>query len=377
MTSAALLSLKSFSDTASTSHVLNLSRVHERHKNDPNYIAAPFFANATLNRAIIIKHRLRSDETYVFPASQTMATKIIFPFDSSFLASGGRSIFVGQTGFKNNMRELLGQAEDGGERDLHLLNLLDGLPCVDPFLLKEHLARAHFFPADCYFDISTADRERMASFVYQEIGDLISKAFRGHGDADDPHYIKSLVDAIMSRNSDVRLDPLRVALGLAGQAFSDGVFSWKGFIYYKWQFGQTAKSVNRVLSDLDLMHFLDRPDAAALARLDKQRIVLKMAVRTAARACTAVLSLYDDAFNDLVHKNKAGAFRNFLIEAPRLFIDLGTDMGILSHLVATWSIKFPEDKPLLIGSPAFADILSEFQALFPPAPQTQKIWSNG
>jgi hypothetical protein len=374
VTDSGIRSLKSLSDNASTSRVLNLSRTYGLFKGDVGYLSRPFFHDQSLNRAMFVKHRLRRDETYLLPDAPSVATKIIFPFDSTMLRSGGRSIFIGQTGFVQAMSQVMGPDTRYTKRDFDVLGVLAHLPSLDPFLLKEFLARKKIEPADCYFDISVADMTRMFEFASQEIGELITLAFGGVGGGVDSPAIARLVDAMMARDAGERLDPLRATLGLSGQAFDDGVFSWKGFLYYKWQFGEVAKNLNRIMSELDLMRFDDRPTAADLEGLTAQKVKLRKSIRSAARECTAILSLYDDAFRDLVDRGKAAAFRKFLIEAPRLFVDLGSSMGTISHIVSYWNHRFPEEAALSMNSDEFALVLLDFQSSLKPEPIPTKKW---
>ncbi len=367
-------SLKALSESASTSRVLNLSRVNELFRHDDNYQARPFFNDANLNRAIFVKHRLRGSETYLIPRSQPVATKIIFPFDATLLKSGGRAIFVGQIGFKEAMDEFLGPTTPSKRHDLTLLELLETLPSLDPFMLKEHLARNNHLPADCYFDISSSDMKRMRAFVTDQISELIGLAFGGVDGGADDDSITRLVDSLMARDAGERLDPLRLTLNMDGQAFKDGVFSWKGFLYYKWQFGETAKLMNRIISELDLVRFEDKPSQIAVENIDKHKAKLRKSIRSAARDCTAILSLYDDAFRDLLDRGKAMAFRKFLMEAPRLFLGLGASMGIISHIVSYWSYRFPETEPLSVASDEYIEIMIEFQNSLKPEIGTQKNW---
>jgi hypothetical protein len=367
-------SLQTLSDNASTSRVLNLSRTYAQFKGDVAHSSRPFFCDPSLNRAMFVKHRLRRDEAYLLPDAPAFATKIIFPFDSTMLRSGGRSIFIGQTGFIQAMAQMLGPETRQTKRDMDVLNILAYLPSLDPFLLKEFLARQNIEPADCYFDISTADMSRMFEFASQEIGELITLAFGGASGGVDSPAIARLVDAMMARDAGERLDPLRATLGLDGKAFDDGVFSWKGFLYYKWQFGEVAKNLNRIMSEFDLMRFDDRPSAADLEGLTDQKVKLRKSIRSAARECTAILSLYDDAFRDLVDRGKAAAFRKFLVEAPRLFIDLGSSMGTISHIVSFWNHRFPEQAALSMSSDEFALILLEFQSSLKPEPMPVRTW---
>ena len=48
-----------------------------------------------------------------------------------------------------------------GGRDDRMLQVLDGLPSLDPFLMRERLKKEGFAPARCYFDLTDADMVRM------------------------------------------------------------------------------------------------------------------------------------------------------------------------------------------------------------------------
>ena len=102
---------------------------------------------------MIIKHRLRQDEQFNFAASRRISTKLIIPFERTDLGLGGRSLFVGQHGWLEMLKDLRG-GQDDAARDILLLEALDELPSLDPFLLREHLKRRDFKIANCYFAIS-------------------------------------------------------------------------------------------------------------------------------------------------------------------------------------------------------------------------------
>jgi hypothetical protein len=165
-------SLRGLEQTASTSRVLNLAAVATQNFGDVEYENAPFFKASSLNGAVIIKHRLRQDEQFNFAASRRISTKLIIPFERTDLGLGGRSLFVGQHGWQAMLNDLRG-GQDDAARDIMLLEALDELPSLDPFLLREHLKRRDFKIANCYFAISNADLERMQRFVSKEISKLV------------------------------------------------------------------------------------------------------------------------------------------------------------------------------------------------------------
>ena len=136
-------SLKGLEKTASTSRVLNLSALAVKHAGNPEHTAAPLFRSPVLNGSVVLKHRLRLDEVELFEGMTRTATKLIVPFDKSDLALGGRAVFVGEKGWLPILEELRGSADDM-IRDVEILESIDQLPSLDPFLLREHMTRRGF-----------------------------------------------------------------------------------------------------------------------------------------------------------------------------------------------------------------------------------------
>jgi hypothetical protein len=84
---------------ASTSRVLNLMRIAAHHGEEPEHKGKPLFLSPVFNRAILVRHRVRGDETYLFMSRRSVATKIIMPFDNGDLKLGGRPFFVDQRAY--------------------------------------------------------------------------------------------------------------------------------------------------------------------------------------------------------------------------------------------------------------------------------------
>ena len=161
---------------ASTSRVLNLLRIAQDQADNPEYSEKPLFVSPVINRSFLLKHRARSDETYLFSDPRSVATKIIIPFDQDDLRAGGRSLFVEQRGYVEALKLAGNYSSEALERDLTVLRLLNAVPSLDPFLLREHLRNNSIEVAPCYFAISAGDQERMHRFVTQEMSKLIDLA---------------------------------------------------------------------------------------------------------------------------------------------------------------------------------------------------------
>ena len=71
-----------------------------------------------------------------------------------------------------------------------------------------------------------------------------------------------------------------------------------------------------------------------------RRNIIEM-VRDNGKHVTKVLAIYDNSFADLVAHQSPKTFRDFLLSAPYMFLELGEKMGAISHIVSFWRYRFP------------------------------------
>jgi len=337
---------------ASTSRVLNLHRIAMDHAKDPEHAQKPLFLSLTINRAFLLKHRTRADEAYLFPSPKTVVTKIIIPFDAHDLRAGGRSLFVDQRGYADMLRSAGHYSDDALDRDLWVLRLLNAVPSLDPFLLREHLRNNNIDVSPTYFSISDGDQQRMVEFVSQEMSRLVLLA--GGGDSGG-----RLVSAMLSNQIDEKLEPLRVTLGLTGSDFREGVFSWRGFLYYKWSMGKFWPDVMNVLRDLSQIQPLGGQTPEQKVYLSSARHSIIATVRDHGNDVNKALAVYDASFRELVEDQSPRHFRDFLLSAPFMFLELGEKLGAISHIVSFWRYRFRPNSQK-VDSDELAAIFQDF-----------------
>jgi hypothetical protein len=352
-------SLKALERTASTSRVLNLAALSLKHADNPEHTLRPFFTAPALNASVILKHRLRSNEAeYVHSANRT-ATKLIVPFERSDLALGGRSVFVGERGWVECLQELAGKGCDLA-RDAGVLEAMDELPSLDPFLLREHLRRRGFDISDSHFEISPSDLAMMQQFVATEISRLIDLAYGGRVRKDT--NTARLVEALLSNRNDERLEPLRQTLRLEGDSYREGVFSWKGFLYYKWVLNSLWPRLKDVRQELMRVKLVGPRDRETEQLVRQLRARLHENIEVQVRAVSDLLRIYDKVFEELTKEGNATAFRDFLLKSPEMLVRLGEGAGVISHIASFWRFRFAKGKPLHAHASEFLDILLDFES---------------
>ncbi|CAL4866354.1 hypothetical protein MMA231_00594 [Asticcacaulis sp. MM231] len=352
-------SLANLGDTASTSRVLNLAQVYATSAREKDYLLKPFFRDSQLNKCILVKHTLRSNERELFTRIRRTATKIILPFDVSDLKLGGRSIMVNQIGFEHFCRTYLNTDDAASSNDVQVLKLVDQLPSLDPFLVREHLARHGNRPGACYLKISPYDIQRMIGFANEEIERLVRTAFSSSmsGGA----AIK-LAGKILANELDKELWPLKTTLRMSDDEFSDGIFSWRGFLYFKWRHIELQEEMRRVLEGLATYQPIGACDEGMREYLKETRPRLARSIVNAVAAVGRTLGVYDTAYHALVDASNPGPFRRFLLDGPSLFYELGESIGILSHIGSFWSYRMGQQMLTQRLTPAeYGDILMDFE----------------
>ncbi len=354
-------SLRALDQTASTSRVLNLLVIEARSGHRPEHGEAPLFRNRVLNTALVVKHRLRPDDIFLFDEVRPNATKIIIPFERSDLGLGGQSFFVGQRGWVELLRQACNEHTDMA-RDIATLRLIDQLPSLDPFLLREHLRRNGLSVASSYFGFSDADMKQMRSFVSEQVLQLTKLAYRDAGGVAPRGHAARLVEALLSTDVDERLEPLRQTLVMDGESFKEGVFSWKGFLYYKWMLSRLWPELNTVGGEIARLTVTGNRDPDALRAVDEARKRLRRGIVAERKAIMRSLEVYDRAFIDMIDNSKPQKFREFLLRAPDMFLSLGEKVGAIAHIASFWRYRFPPGAPLSADMDEAVDIFQDFDA---------------
>ncbi|WP_293376787.1 hypothetical protein [Phenylobacterium sp. SCN 70-31] len=350
--------MRGLEKTASTSRVLNLAALAARNDGNPEHEKNPFFIGQSLNGAVIVRHRLREQEREAFDRLRFSATKLIIPFERSDLGLGGRSLFVGEVGWLDIFEELRGDFPDFA-RDVAVLEAVDELPSLDPFLLREHLKRRGFDISTTYFEISAPDLARMQRFVGSEIAKLIELAYR---DSDGQEgNITRLVEALLSARTDDRLEPLRLTLRLEKEHYKEGIFAWKGFLYYKWVLNTLWANLRDVFAELGKVRVIGPIDSETAVELEQLKQRLRQKMERQVKSVMNHLNTYDEVFGQLTQDGNALAFRDFLLKSPDMFLSLGEGCGLVSHIATYWRYQFPRGRPLAANIIQLMDTLQDFE----------------
>ncbi len=356
--------------TASTARVLNLWSVHKRRGAQLATARSPLFQDPVLDRAIILKHRLRPHELDLFENNRSVATKILVPIDREELRSGAHFAFVGERGFEAMLENVCGRVVDPESRDGKLLKMIDELPSLDPFLLRESISGISQPPCNDYFEISVADVRRMLAFAKAELTPIIALGGSSEGGVATTRVIESFLSPWPER----AVGYLANSLGLNTVNCESGLRAWRAILYYKWLHSELEGKARSAVREITGMHRRCRCSSDVSEHIGLAQIAIRESVTRILAEVSAVLDRYNEGSGRLAEDGSASTFRDFLLSAPSEYLLLGDRLGGLDHMVSYWRYWREDQRSVSVDALMLADLLTGFvDVLTPPAPGGKRL----
>jgi hypothetical protein len=226
--------------------------------------------------------------------------------------------------------------------DIKLLYELDRIPSFDPFIFREWMNKLGRTADERYFALSPSVIAGMEDFVVQEIGHLVSMSLAG---AAANAAILRLARKMLSSQYDEELAPLQMTLRMSKEEFRDGMFGWKGLLYYKWLAKRIEGDLPGLLSGMlgvrPKRHITRQQieDSAALVRS------IGASISEYFNAVSDRVRSYDSSYQKLTRQQDPVGFRAFLLRAPQMFLEMGDFVGMLEHSVEFWKYRSRDIEP--------------------------------
>lgn len=207
----------------------------------------PLFRNRYLNDSIIFKVfdsvTLRGKREY------GVETLVYFPYNHDNMHEGGDSILVSDPRREEKLLNKCGldmihenKAEDG-RWDIQIMDMIDQLPTLDPFLLKCKAQRLgieeRLNPA--YFSINLEEWNRIQKPIREKIDALVHKALGMEGDdeATDPDFkfkIEQNISRFLKKIWEARdidgIEDFVYGMEMPPERAPGLFFAWKAICYY-------------------------------------------------------------------------------------------------------------------------------------------------
>ncbi|WP_323760378.1 hypothetical protein [Maricaulis sp.] len=330
--------LKRIVQGGTTTRIFDLYSITRAHADDLEFERGPVFQNRKLNHAFLIKHTVRPHERAMLTVDAAVVTKVIIPVSIDDLGMGGHTLFVEERRGLAKLRRFLDVTVDGGENlddDLARLRELSKLPSFDPFLLSDRFLR-HERPIDArYFQIAPKERKAMQAYVAKQIAGVVALAF-GHENLadDDARALKFAVEIIEGEDTP-KMNALRQTLGMTKEEFVDGMFGWKGVLYYRWKLNEATERLRRFVIEMDDV-IIRGVTAQERNQINEIRKLILKETRQRWAALVSVLDGFQEEFERFCRSGDPVTIRNFLLKADGYFYHFGSDLSALTHVTSYW-----------------------------------------
>jgi len=299
--------------------------------------ATPFFRNKALNVTLLIKDTASGSDARKNGSS--VGTKLYFPFNADNIYEGGRTIFAHDRSFEKAIVEQFGEGaldKVALIEDLRIINILDKLPSLDPFLMKDVFLRNRIEMNNDYFTISPEAWNEIEQFMLQKFEPLVRAAFANVESSDEK--ARQLINTIWEARDLEALKPLITALRLPENQALDIFASWKGIVYYAFQY-QSQK-----MQLMDLMKWLQASEASTTGVPANERkemmemlTLVKEQLKSEWQSIEATVRKYEDAYDKMFkHKTGSADFLAFLKNSNETYWELGNSIGKTNQGVYCW-----------------------------------------
>ncbi len=203
------------------------------------------FKTSALNQVIFVKETRPSHTVAQYQPENPVGTKLYIPYNSERIYDGGKSVFIDDPEIERILKHHAGlDLRNGSEeanQDLYLIRMLDEIPSLDPFLVKDKFEIEGITANEIYFEIPETEWNSIRLHVSEKLKPIITFAFHD-SEALERRRTSSLLDKLWNTKDIQALMPIIKAFGLPEDEAS-GIFSaWKGIMYYEHEYNRCLPS---------------------------------------------------------------------------------------------------------------------------------------
>ena len=315
----------------------------------------PMFANRALNRCILFKYpnfqvELEDGTTFDFSGQDSqlsgerpVETAIYIPNDEEAPEDGGFAIYMRQKGAEELLTRCLGVTEEihpeAVEHDIEILQMIDDIPSLDPFLLKTTCERDKIDIDPAYLALAHGEEKAIKRVIGDRVRPIVTKALGSDAEA---HHEDRLIKAIWDPtipDATVFIEALKIDGNEVERVFG----AWKGVSFYQNQFSEMRgriallmkwfKSPQSIPIDIQQnKHFAEQQVMYKLAVIDKLKNII--------RKVQQILQDLDDCYASFVEDGDPIPLRTFLITSHTRYWILGFCCTALSHCCSLFDRQF-------------------------------------
>lgn len=300
------------------------------------------FKTPAMHHLVLVKEALRYDDPR-HPKGMVIGSKLYLPYNTDEIYEGGRSIFFHSPTLRQVFHEQFGVKTDDEEssgaldHDLKVFRILDTLPSLDGFLMRDALELEGIDANEAYFDVSPAERAAIQEFIRGKMEPLVSAAYGGK--KPPANKVTQLIDAVWEAKDIEALEPLILAFRFPKEEALEIFGAWKGINFYAFEYHRTRKKREA------FAHWL-KEDAMPKNLLGRDAIEILEPIRRATVErlrghwveVDNLLKQYDKLYGEFVASANPGGFISFLRGSKATYWQLGDSLSKIDHAINCWDI---------------------------------------
>ena len=299
------------------------------------------FHTSFLNRSILLKtvdpsRRRRGGEARGSRAGGLWQTLIYLPYDAEQPGDGGEALPYSPA----NLRRLMEARQEGAETwaaaleaDRQVLDLLDGLPVLNPFLLREAFGRSGRAIPEAHLALDLGVSSRLRRRLDSRVRPLIVAALEPSGQEVGEH-LERILEALLVPGRGDELRVLGTALKIEADSAADVLGAWAGIAFFEDELERLEPEIQNfarwLAHDAAPREYLPATERRELNVMLRR---LRAAARAPWREIRQILQQYRDSYVSLVFEKEPAPFVEFLRAARSRYLRMGELFGAFEQSV--------------------------------------------
>jgi len=313
-----------------------------------------FFRTRKANNLVLLKYSPTGAERDLLTDGRPVQTKLYLAFNERNIYEGGKTVLLSDPQLDAVMAEHLAASAELNPEDFYhdrtLLALIDSLPSLDPFLIRDRLEIEAIAVNEAYLDIPPAELAAIKAFVREKMAAVASFAMQNQNPQDSVLAVDRLTQKLWEAKDAEALKPVIEAFRIDPADAPSIVYAWKGTIYFDYEFTRHQDKWKRVGNWLGGGGAEPRDTGFGSQKADIARLrdEAQHARQNTWMKVSGLLQKYQQSFDALfVNKENGAAFIDFLKNSKETFWALGDGLSRLSHSHNIWdrsTERFPMRK---------------------------------
>lgn len=298
-----------------------------------------FFRVPKMHGLVLIKEPVL--ESRRDPGSPIVTTKLYLPYNHDDVYEGGRSVYFTDPRLLDILNELFGlgsafKGEADLQHDLKILGILDRLPSLDGFLMRDALELDGIAANENYFEVTGAERSQIYEFVRRKFEPLVRAACEE--EATLSTKVNQLIDKVWEAKDKKALEPLIRAFRFPEEEALQIFSSWKGINFYTYQYYQGKQRREQFalwLKDRAVpRNFVSKGDHD---HLNAARRTVVERFREQWSAVEAIARKYEALYANFLRVPEGVVeFLEFLRKSREIYWRMGDTLSKINHAIYCW-----------------------------------------